>query len=284
MRLLHTSDLHGNVSHYARLVAAAEQLRPNVVVLGGDLLPDDSATDPQSFGHGQAAFVRAPFRKFVTDLKQRSGAAEVFVIFGNHDWGSSTIAMGELADEGLVRILTHTDAANIDGINFIGYSFTPPTPWYVKDYERLDRPGDVPPFIGGARWSHQFSRPVQHGAKMIFDGHPTIKEDMAALKVPAQPWVFVAHAPPFSSKLDQSFSHQSYGSRSIREAIETYQPLLSLHGNIHESPRVSGEWCENIGTTLCVNAGQTTKAVSFAVIEIDEATRRITQREHGQQA
>lgn len=284
MRLLHTSDLHGSVSHYSRLLSVAEKIRPQVVVLGGDLLPDDNASQPQTLGSGQASFVRGPFRKFVSELRQRGGAAEVLVIFGNHDWGSSTVAMKELATDGLVKILEHTSSVSIDGLHFVGYSHTPPTPWYVKDFERLDRPGDTPPFIGGARWSYQFNRPVQHGAKMIYDGQPTIQEDMKSLKVTDGPWVFVAHAPPFSSKLDQSFSNQSFGSRSIREAIEKHQPLLSLHGHIHESPRVTGEWCENIGNTLSVNAGQLTKAVSYAVLEIDVPARRITRREHGQQA
>jgi len=40
------------------------------------------------------------------------------------------------------------------------------------------------------------------------------------------------------------------GSKSVRRAIETHQPLLGLHGHIHESPGVA-----KIGRTLCVNPG-----------------------------
>lgn len=40
------------------------------------------------------------------------------------------------------------------------------------------------------------------------------------------------------------------GSKSVRKAIETYQPLLGLHGHIHES---SGT--VRIGRTLCINPG-----------------------------
>ncbi|HWL95360.1 MAG TPA: metallophosphoesterase [Phycisphaerae bacterium] len=284
MRLLFTSDLHGNVPHYGRLIAAAGIAKPSIVVLGGDLLPDDNATHPETLGMGQPAFVRGAFRKFIGDLRQRAGVRDVLVIFGNHDWGSSTAAMKELADDSLVQVLTHTASTQVQGVNFTGYSYTPPTPWYVKDFERLDSPGDVPPLIGGARWNLQFNRPVQNSAKIIYDGQMSIEADMKALSPPAEPWVFVAHAPPHESKLDQSFGGQSYGSRSIREAIEVYQPMLSLHGHIHESPRVSGEWCEQIGRTLAVNPGQTTKLLSFALIEIDPAAKRIINREHGQQA
>ena len=40
------------------------------------------------------------------------------------------------------------------------------------------------------------------------------------------------------------------GSRSIREAIEKHQPMLGLHGHIHESQSVA-----KIGRTTCVNPG-----------------------------
>jgi Icc-related predicted phosphoesterase len=40
------------------------------------------------------------------------------------------------------------------------------------------------------------------------------------------------------------------GSHSVRQAIEKYQPLLGLHGHIHESAGVA-----KLGRTLCVNPG-----------------------------
>ncbi len=40
------------------------------------------------------------------------------------------------------------------------------------------------------------------------------------------------------------------GSQSVRRAIETHQPLLGLHGHIHESPGAV-----KLGRTLCVNPG-----------------------------
>ena len=40
------------------------------------------------------------------------------------------------------------------------------------------------------------------------------------------------------------------GSKSIRRAIETHQPLLGLHGHIHESQGVA-----KIGRTTCINPG-----------------------------
>jgi Icc-related predicted phosphoesterase len=40
------------------------------------------------------------------------------------------------------------------------------------------------------------------------------------------------------------------GSKAVRKVIEEYQPLLGLHGHIHESKGVV-----RIGKTLCINAG-----------------------------
>jgi len=40
------------------------------------------------------------------------------------------------------------------------------------------------------------------------------------------------------------------GSKSVRRAIEKYQPLLGLHGHIHESQSVA-----KIGKTTCINPG-----------------------------
>jgi Icc-related predicted phosphoesterase len=40
------------------------------------------------------------------------------------------------------------------------------------------------------------------------------------------------------------------GSKSVRELFEKYQPLLGLHGHIHEAGGI-----DQIGKTLCVNSG-----------------------------
>jgi Icc-related predicted phosphoesterase len=40
------------------------------------------------------------------------------------------------------------------------------------------------------------------------------------------------------------------GSKAVREAIEKYNPLLGLHGHIHESRGVF-----KVGKTTCINPG-----------------------------
>jgi Icc-related predicted phosphoesterase len=77
--------------------------------------------------------------------------------------------------------------------------------------------------------------------------------------------VFNLHVPPYDSSLDTAPALTEtlevvmsgsapkmvpVGSTAVRQAIERYQPLLSLHGHVHESAGVT-----RIGRTLCVNPG-----------------------------
>ncbi len=77
--------------------------------------------------------------------------------------------------------------------------------------------------------------------------------------------VFNLHCPPYDSLLDTApqldenlrpivtmgdLVRIPVGSTAVRAAIEKYQPMVGLHGHIHESP---GQ--VNIGRTVCVNPG-----------------------------
>jgi len=75
--------------------------------------------------------------------------------------------------------------------------------------------------------------------------------------------IFNVHVPPYKSGLDEApeldkdlrpvlagNSMIPVGSTALRAAIEKSQPLLSLHGHIHE-----GRGTTRIGKTLCINPG-----------------------------
>ena len=77
--------------------------------------------------------------------------------------------------------------------------------------------------------------------------------------------IFNLHVPPYDSRLDTApdlkpdltprYSGgqpvtKPVGSHAVRQLIEEYQPLLALHGHIHES---KGE--TRIGRTLALNSG-----------------------------
>jgi uncharacterized protein len=41
----------------------------------------------------------------------------------------------------------------------------------------------------------------------------------------------------------------------VRHCIEKHNPLLTLHGHIHESPYISGKWKDEINHSICINPG-----------------------------
>ena len=59
------------------------------------------------------------------------------------------------------------------------------------------------------------------------------------------------------------------GSSAVREAIERYQPSLSLHGHVHESRGVA-----HIGRTVCLNPGSeyTTGTLNGVIVAFDSTT------------
>ncbi|MGA8904721.1 MAG: metallophosphoesterase [Candidatus Bathyarchaeia archaeon] len=96
--------------------------------------------------------------------------------------------------------------------------------------------------------------------------------------------IFNLHVPPIDSgldtcpKLDENLKPvlaggeivmTSGGSTSVRKAIETYQPLLGLHGHIHESKGFL-----KVGRTLCLNPGSEygEGILRGALVELDDGS------------
>jgi Icc-related predicted phosphoesterase len=81
--------------------------------------------------------------------------------------------------------------------------------------------------------------------------------------------IYVIHMPPHKLGLDQCFHGAKVGSKAVYDFVLKNQPLLSLHGHIHESPDVTGRWHAKLGNTLCIQPGQLDQ---FTYVTIDLAT------------
>jgi Icc-related predicted phosphoesterase len=99
--------------------------------------------------------------------------------------------------------------------------------------------------------------------------------------------LFNFHCPPYDSQIDQGprlddqlrlrqtaggVETHAVGSTSCREVIERHQPLMGLHGHLHES-----RGTVKIGRTLCVNPGSeyTEGVLRGALIDVHDRKRKV---------
>ena len=279
LRGFFTSDLHGHPSRYRKLVEATLDERPNVVLIGGDLLPFDRQWTGGDF---ISEVMRPEFRKLNDRLGQE--APRVLLILGNDDPRDREPEILEGETRGLWTYLNER-SVEVAGHTFTGYSFVPPTPFMLKDWERFDVSRHVDP---GCVSPEHGMRPVPVAADEARDR--TISADLEGLgrDRDLSRAVFLFHSPPYRSQLDRAaldgkmIDHVlldvNVGSVAISRFIEDRQPLLTLHGHIHESTRLTGSWRDRIGRTHAFNGahdGPELALIRFDLDDLDGATREL---------
>jgi Icc-related predicted phosphoesterase len=246
-----TSDLHGSVELYEQVVATAAGRKPRAVILGGDLAPHATGSPGVE---RQRVFLEGFLVEFARRLREAAPGVELALLMGNDDWAANQDVL-ERFDGELWRSL-HARAAHVDGVAVAGLSWVPITPFAIKDWERWeDGAPEQPARLQGWLSSREGVREVRFDAERR---SPTIAEalaELAALSVPAGT-IYALHSPPRDTACDVIATRQHVGSRAIRAFIEARQPKLVLSGHIHESPRVSGAWRDQLGRTPVVNPGQ----------------------------
>lgn len=269
-RCVFVSDLHGSAERYRTLFSVIENERPRAVFLGGDLLPNNWAA-----ALGGRDFVGEYLAPGFRDLRSSLGAdfPRVFLIPGNDDERSSEQA---LIDEGAKGSWCYLHARwdAIGQAPVFGYACVPPTPFQLKDWERYDvsrftDPGCVSPERG--------VRSVPADPDDVRFG--TIAADLERLTAGRDLGnsILLFHSPPYGTDLDRAgldgrtIDHVPIdvhvGSIAIRRFIEDRQPLVTLHGHIHEAARLTGSWRTEIGRTHCLSAAH--DGPELAVVRFD---------------
>ena len=273
---LFASDLHGHPHRFLKLFEEITQEKPAAVLVGGDILPGGNlvASTPDS---DACDFIDDFLVAHLTRLRRRLGSAypRVLVIMGNDDPAAQEPAVLKAAGLGVWEYV-HGRRVQCHGFDVYGYSYVPPTPFLLKDWERYDvsrhaDPGSVSP-EEGYRSVPAADREVRHA---------TIAQDLSDLVAgrSLQRAVFLFHAPPYNTDLDRvalddrMIDHvpldTHVGSVAIRRLIEDRQPLITLHGHIHESARLTGNWSQQIGRTHCYSAAH--DGPELAVVRFDPA-------------
>ena len=283
VRLFYASDIHGSDLLWRKFLGASKFYEADASVMGGDLLGkaiipierredgtfraqflgderivregdeldelesairfngfypwiapraeiDQRATDTEEL-FGEVA--RGEVRRWVELAEAKgssNGSSNLYVMAGNDDpWYVDEILAASNAvvfcDDRIVRVGPHET---------ISSSYANPTPW---------------------------NSPRELDEEALYD---RLKKLAEQLEDPGSA-IFNMHVPPYDSHLDTApdlkpdltprYSGgqpvtKPVGSKAVRRLIEEYQPLLALHGHIHES---KGE--TRIGRTLALNSG-----------------------------
>jgi Icc-related predicted phosphoesterase len=283
MNCFFISDLHGNISRYEKLFVSIEMEKPAAVFIGGDIFPSFLYTHafPDS-GHGD--FVVDFLVRRLEELKKKLGShyPAIFIILGNDDGRFEEAAVIDADNRGIWHYC-HQRRLEFGLYRIYGYAYVPPTPFKLKDWERYDvsrytDPGCIPIEEG------IFSHPVSESEKL----YHTIREDLEKLSGndSMKNAIFLFHSPPYKTNLDRAaldnkkIDHVSLdvhvGSIAIKRFIQERQPLITLHGHVHESPRITGSWSDRIGLTYAFTAahdGKELALVRFDPEHPEKATR-----------
>lgn len=279
------SDLHGHIRRYRILFNQIIQGKPAAVFIGGDLLPRNMV---------QSDLDSKPIRNFVVDflipemMKLQTAMGDetprIFMILGNDDVKTAEADIIKGESLGLWEYI-HGRQVKFGEFSVLGYACVPPSPFKLKDWERYDvsryiEPGCIAPEDG---WHTVPVRPNQVQFTTIQgDIQRLVGEDDLSKAI------FLFHAPPYQTCLDRAaldgrvIDHVPVdvhvGSIAIRRLVENRQPLLTLHGHIHESTRLTGKWVARIGGTYSFSAahdGPELALVRFNPNQLDQATREL---------
>ena len=285
MKVLYTSDLHGEIHLYQELLSLTISSSADIIALGGDFLPSFPPTKRfEDMVSNQLIFIDQFLSLFLRRIIETTSVKQVFLIPGNWDLGYPYLFKDLM--KGIID-LNQKSFRLKNGYELIGYPFVPPTPFRPKDYERMDDaesawpPQKNPSYI---RASDQTDQLAPIDPYLFLRQRETIREDLDRLPKPLhqERAIYIMHSPPFGTRLDLIQGGKSAGSHSIKAFIEEHQPLLTLHGHIHESPDLSGTYSDRIGETVSINPGQSVwkgkdflklYAVTFEMENVQETLR-----------
>jgi Icc-related predicted phosphoesterase len=269
------SDLHGSTTRYELLFREIIRNKPSFIFLGGDLLPHVHRSvrlGQKEIPHFMKDYLIPGFK----NLRRQLGCnyPEVFVIMGNDDHRIEEPAFLEGEKIELWKYLNNSKF-KFGPYTIYGYPFVPPTPFLLKDWEKYDvsrfvDPGCIDPTEGFRTVDPDYepeSSTIEKDLNLLSAGN-----DMNRA-------IFLFHTPPYQSVLDHLSSNGfksepdvptiHVGSVAVQRFIAKIQPWITLHGHIHESPRLSGEWKQQTGRTFSYSAAHDGPELAIVKFQID---------------
>lgn len=266
MKILATSDIHQMISKWKELVKICQKDKFDVVALSGDLFPKDT------YILGQLSFMKN-IKKYAEKIN--ATGAKIVVMLGNDDNQLLIPSMEE--EHGKLWYYIPEKVVEIDGIEFAGMPYVPDYPFGYKFWCRGE-------FRDNLRID-----PIQNCESCLVDSnnkfcviedypkylasqktiHEILEETASKVKN-INKSVWLIHAPPSDLFLDVCARGVKVGSNAVLQFVKKYQPLLTIHGHIHESPEYNGnKWYQHEGKTMCVQGGQIGFDLHYSTINIE---------------
>jgi uncharacterized protein len=83
--------------------------------------------------------------------------------------------------------------------------------------------------------------------------------------------IWLIHEPPAYLGFDHCATGDKVGSPLVFKFISDYQPLITIHGHIHEAPRFNGGiWAARVGQTTSTQAGQLDDRLCYVTFELNK--------------
>ena len=239
----HRATIHGRVEHLDT-DADVEAARQRIGFLGFyDTLMDEdlyaaTKADPEAIDR---LFVDLATERLLgwmdlAETKLSGTGVRCYATGGNDDVPEVMAAMDRADSQAFVACEDRVVPLDDEHV-MVSMPYVNPTPWHTP---REAPEPEIATRIDAA------AGPLRDYAKVIFNFHAPPR-DSTLDTCPKLDWTT---NPP--SQIVSSGQPVLYGagSESVRTAIERYQPMLGLHGHIHESQAAA-----RLGKTLCINPG-----------------------------
>lgn len=270
MKILYVTDLHGDKNKYRKSLELAVEKKVDVIVNGGDMLPKLGERHLD-----QPVFINGFLKNYFAALQEHN--ITYLMMLGNDDLLSVDWLFEQVCGE---FENVHNIAGKkvlIDEYEFIGMNNILDHPFGCKDRVVTEKD-----YIPQRQLSYFAGISNEYGYDRIFDWLeysktklPLMRDILQELPEPEnlKQTIYVMHMPPAGLRLGQLlYQDLDIGSVDIYEFLKSKQPLLSLHGHIHESPDTEkGTWINQIQHTVCIQPGQTelgSKDMIYAEIDL----------------
>lgn len=270
MKILYVTDLHGDKNKYRKSIEIAVEKNITVIVNGGDMLPKLGERHLD-----QPAFINGFLRDYFEELQEHN--ITYLTMLGNDDLLSVDGLFEQVCGEfGNVHNIAGKKVL-VGEHEFIGMNNILDHPFGCKDRVVTEKD-----YIPQRQLSYFAGISNEYGYDRIFNWLEYSKTELPLMcdilqELPEpenqKQTIYVMHMPPAGLRLGQLlYQDLDIGSADIYKFLKSKQPLLSLHGHIHESPDTEkGTWINQIQHTVCIQPGQTeldSKDMVYAEIDL----------------